>query len=242
MSYSLRPDGTPARLLISGASDGIGAEFARLCAGHPAILVGSRPEGDLQTAPTSGHHYVSLDLAEPEPRAGLLDRVQELMPGGPDLAVLLAGTARIADFPAVDPEEDLRVLEVNTTGAIATAAGLVRRFNPSRVVFVSSIVARATELTYVSYIVSKAALEGAARSLRSEWKGRVSVGVFRPGNTNTRMAEKAAGSPVHSGGRDPRVVARRLYGFAFGGRQQAVDGLVNRVLWRSGPVARLLAG
>lgn len=242
MRYALRPDGSPARLLVTGASDGIGASFVQLCGSHPAVLLASRPESELPTRLAEQHRYCRLDLSDHGARAALSDRVAALMPGGPDVAVLIAGTARIADFASVTPEEDRRVLEVNTTSALVTAASLVGRFAVTRIVFVSSVVARAARPGYASYGISKAALEGLVRSLRSEWEGSVSVGVFRPGNTNTRMAEKAAGESVFSGGKDPAAVARRLYGFVFGNRTQATDGAFNRLLWAAAPLARMVTG
>ncbi|NJL34944.1 MAG: SDR family NAD(P)-dependent oxidoreductase [Chloroflexaceae bacterium] len=64
-----------------------------------------------------------------------------------------------------------------------------------RLVFISSVVSVLPAPDYAVYSATKAALDGFARSLRLELRGRVSVQVIHPGATRTAMHAKKWRTP-----------------------------------------------
>ncbi len=105
--------------VITGASSGIGAVFARRLAerGHGLVLVARREQRledlarDLRPVAPSVETIVA-DLADNTDRARVLDRVQR-----PDVAVLVnnAGINGYGPFDQVDPELLAKVVELNVT-------------------------------------------------------------------------------------------------------------------------------
>ena len=185
-----------ARVVITGATDGIGACLARdyAQAGADLILTGRRPEEDVAPpAPTAT--YIRADQREPLEAAGrVLACVQRRRWDGVDIAILNAGMGIVGD-----PAEDDRVVEqidVNLASTITVARSLAPFIlNARGVLCIIGSVARRGAPRFAAYAAAKAGLHGFGRSLAEEWRGRAHVQVLHPGPTETAMHEKAGFDP-----------------------------------------------
>jgi len=89
-----------------------------------------------------------------------------------------------------------------------------------RVIFIGSVAAALPAPDYAVYGATKAALEGFARSLRVELRGRVGVQVIHPGATRTGMHAKAGAPLERMGWTDfppPERAARQIVRAIAGG-------------------------
>ena len=150
-----------------------------------------------------------------------------------DRLVLNAGTGwmgRVED----QSEDSLRALfDVNLWSCLALTHALLPQLLRARgrVTFVSSVVSALPIPDYAAYAASKAALEGLARSLRSELEGEVEVQVLRPGATRTGLHDKSGGTEAGlDASRFPsaEVVARTVLRALDGPPRWATIGLGNR--------------
>ena len=185
-----------ARVVITGATDGIGACLARdyARAGAHLLLTGRRPEADVPPlAPTAS--YVRADQREPVEAAGrILTAVQRRGWDDVDVAILNAGTGLVAD-PAGD-ERVVEQIDVNLTSTIVIARALAPfLLNSAGVLCIVGSAARRGAPRFAAYAASKAGLHGFARSLAEEWRGRAHVQVLHPGATATGMHAKAGFDP-----------------------------------------------
>jgi short-subunit dehydrogenase len=172
-----------ARVLLTGASGGLGEPIARSLAGRDAQLVLSgRRRAPLETlAEALGAQVVVCDLAE---RAQLERFVADA--GDVDILVANAGLLGAGTLPRLDPDEIDRVLEVNLRAPIA----LARRLVPAMIergrghfVFVASFAGRvASAGESPIYTATKSGLRGFAHVFRvqSRRKG-IGVSLVTPG-------------------------------------------------------------
>jgi len=195
------------RILITGATSGIGLALVRRHAPCARVLAaGRRSADDARRVLPDGVAYVQADQREPEQAAErILEMLDELGWDGLDLAILNAGIGHAID-PAEEPPHMLRdVLDTNLFAAIALAQALRPRMEAARgrLVLVGST-ARTGAPDFASYAAAKAALHGFGRALAEEWRGRILVQVIHPGPTDTGMHARAG----HDPGRVIRLFAR----------------------------------
>ena len=178
---------TPARVLITGCSTGIGRTTAEVLAarGHEVIATARRVEtlADLRVAQT-----LPLDVQDDDSVAALLAAT-----GPVDVLVNNAGVAVRGPVEAVPGEEALRVLDVNVLGALRMVRAYVpemRRRGSGAVVNVSSVVGRIAFPLSGVYTASKWALEGLSETLRMELGHfGVRVVLIEPGVVDTGAFE-----------------------------------------------------
>lgn len=219
-----------ARVLITGASAGIGLALAKAWAERGAHLVLSarNPEG-LATAVDAVHDHarqhghtlrvegVPGDVQEPESREALVARADELM-GGLDVLVNNAGRGYYGKVDEVDVDELRALFELNVLAPLALTQRALPLLRASRgkVVMISSVAGVAAGPGMGAYAASKFALEALSTSLRAELAGDgVGVLVVRPGPVATAFREHAsavagAARPVDGvaeDGRDTRQTA-----------------------------------
>lgn len=182
-------------VLITGATDGIGLALARIWADRGArlVLIGRRPLADLADPIFTPTTYCTADLAQPDAPARIADFLAAQRIDALDLVVHNAGMGYVGD-PAEQPSDSITALvQVNLTAPILLTLAVlpaVRRAH-GRLLFVSSVAAAWPAPRYAVYGATKAALEGFARSLRTELAGEATVQVVRPGATRTGMHRKA---------------------------------------------------
>ncbi len=181
------------RVLITGATDGIGLALAGLYdqEGAELTLIGRRQATALGAPFFSKRNYCQADLAE----ADAVDRIAAFLRRERrdelDMAILNAGTGWVGPIGGHDALDIRRLVAVNLATPIALAHFLLPLLSGGRLVLVGSIAAAMPCPDYAVYAATKAGLDGLARSLRIELKGQVDVMVVHPGPTLTGMHDKA---------------------------------------------------
>ena len=187
-------------IVITGASSGIGAAFARELggAGHSLTLVARRAELVKKLAQEIGLervHLVTQDLAETT-RATAFLAAAEYKFGPVDVLVNNAGVQIVAPTATVDPDEGERLLALD----LLTPLRLTRAVLPSMlarksgvIVDVASMASLAPTPGMTHYSAAKAGLAAASEALRGELRGTgVHVVTVYPGIIETTEMAKAA--------------------------------------------------
>jgi NAD(P)-dependent dehydrogenase (short-subunit alcohol dehydrogenase family) len=186
--------------LVTGASRGIGRAIAqRLAADGVHVLVHygrSRDAADalvadIAAAGGSGE-VVEADLATAEGALQLVERTKAIL-GDRKLDVLVnnAGVAEFAAFEETDAAIIDRQLAVNVRAPFLIASGLVDALaDDARIVFTSSVVARAAFVGALAYSQTKGAVNTLVRSLAATLGPRgIRVNAVAPGAIRTDMAD-----------------------------------------------------
>lgn len=247
--------------LVTGASSGLGAEFARLHAarGGDLVLVARRADrlDALAAELTAAHgvtvHPVAMDLTA----AGAVDSLQRRVEShglAVDILINNAGFGGGGAFDGRPEGVDASMVRLNAEVPVA----LCRAFLPAmrargrgRVLNVASIVAFAPGPGMATYAASKAFLVSFSEALSEELAGSgVTVTAFCPGLTATEFHTAAgyvgsgrtipggrAARPVAEAGYQAMLAGRRI---AFAERTTAVAAQVPRLLPRR-LVTRLVA-
>lgn len=198
---------TLRRVLVTGASSGIGAAIAERLLAEGRSVVG------LSRSPPAFDHphfaFVAADLMDAEALPAVLARLEPV-----DALVHAAGVLRVGTLGELRLEDGKAMWRLHVEAAVQ----LVAHFAPTlpdggRIVLIGSRVA-AGAAGRSQYAASKAALLGLARSWAAELVGRrITVNVVAPGATDTPMlrdpARSAAPPRLPPSGRfvTPREVA-----------------------------------
>jgi len=222
----MSPDPEPPVTVVTGGTTGIGLAVVRrfLTAGHRVAWLGQNrarvaaTQAALTAEFGADHVYAAtVDLRDGAAIRGFAGDVATLW-ALPGILVANAGIspkrngARVP-FAEIGLDEWNDVLSVNLTGAMlccqAVAPGMAAR-GFGRIILIGSIAARAMpRLAGASYVASKTALSGLARSLVAEYAGQgVTINTVAPGNILTDMLGDAA-SPANQAAL-ARVPAGRL--------------------------------
>jgi short-subunit dehydrogenase len=188
-----------ARLLIAGASQGIGRSLARSAAARGArVLAAARSLELLQQLQRevrdSGHtlEIVQADVTRPADRQRLVDAALQHF-GGLDVLVNNAGVGAIGPFADCAPERLRAIMEVNFFGLTETTRlflPLLKQGNRPAIVNVSSVIGKRAVPRMSEYCASKFAVQGFSEALRAELdKDGVDVLVVCPGRTHTHFHE-----------------------------------------------------
>jgi len=210
-----RLDGRVA--IVTGASSGLGAVFARTLAeaGADVALGARRVErlGDTQQAvEKAGRRAIAVrtDVASPEDCQALVDAtVAEF--GRVDILVNNAGIGTAVPATRETPDQFRQVIDVNLNGCYWMAQACGRVMEPgSSIVNISSILGLTTAgLPQAAYAASKAGLIGLTRDLAQQWTGRkgIRVNALAPGFFASEMTDNYAEGYLES--QMPRVLAGR---------------------------------
>ncbi len=194
--------GSGPAILITGASAGIGLALANRLAGeNRLVLSGRRSREECGDALPEGALYVQADLADPKRAVDAIEaalrteRIETV-----HRLVVNAGTGYYGPPDSEDAEKIRRTLDVNLTAPVLLARRMARRLEKAggKIVLIGSVAHRGSP-NMPAYAASKAGLAGLARSLASEWQGRIGVQLIHPGPTATGMHEKAGYQPGRLG-------------------------------------------
>ncbi|MCC8559801.1 SDR family NAD(P)-dependent oxidoreductase [Xanthomonas vesicatoria] len=181
-------------ILVTGASSGIGAAVATLCArlGATVVLNGrdmQRLEDVAADLAGSGHSVIAGDLTDEQTRVRLLG-ASERYHG----VASCAGVAALVPFRMAAEKHLQHMLSVNYLAPITLTQQLLfkrRLAEGASLVYVSALSARAAPQAAAGYAASKAALEAAVRTLALEQaKHGIRANCIAPGYVDTPMLKK----------------------------------------------------
>jgi len=187
-----------SRILITGASQGIGRALAELAVGQGAwVLAAARSEDLLQDLaakipPRGGVlETVEADITNEADRAHIVEAAQERF-GGLDVLVNNAGIGATGHFAEGDPGHLRAIMEVNFFGLAELTRAcipLLREGRHPAIVNVSSIAGKRGIPARSEYSASKFAVQGLSDALRAELaKDGIDVIVVCPGLTQTNFS------------------------------------------------------
>ncbi len=226
--------------LITGASSGIGAELASLCAagGFGVILIARRTDRlDQLAAELTARHGVKVrtiaaDLASPEAP----DEIYQQTRGETiDILINNAGFGLRGRYDQTDWDAESRLIQVNIT-ALAHLSKLyvkdMARRGSGRILNVGSTAAFVPGPLMAMYYASKAFVVSFSEALSKEFEGTgVSITVLCPGPTRTEFDTAAgiAGSKLFRGSAmTAKEVAQIGYRAMMAGEAEAIAGARNR--------------
>ena len=234
------------RVLITGASAGIGAELAREFAkhGHRLTLVARRREmlQQLATELEEEHHVdvklIVQDLAKPTGPAAVVKAAQA---DGEAVGILVnnAGVIDVGPFAESATDKIVGLVDLNVR-ALTELTGLLlpamveRGFG--RILNVASLAAFQPVPSMAAYAASKAYVLSFSEALAEELKGSgVKVSALCPGMTDTDMVTEiksgsaAAAKLPKQLVSDPTDVAAQAYRALMSGQVILVPGLPNQI-------------
>jgi short-subunit dehydrogenase len=200
--------------VVTGASSGIGAAFARALAreGHSIVVAARREERLRALAAELAKEFgvatrvVPADLAEPDGAAKLADAVADLEVG---VLVNNAGFGHAGRFERVDEARLVEMIQVNCAAPLVLARRLVgpmRARGRGALLFTGSLAAKQPMPLHATYAASKAFVALLGEALWAELRGSgVEVLVVEPGTTETEF-QSVAGEIPHHGETPARVV------------------------------------
>jgi len=180
--------------IVTGASSGLGARFARVLVGAGASVVVAARRADRIEALAKEHDCVAVpcDVTDAADRDRLMTATLERF-GRVDILVNNAGIGVPEPAEAETPERFAEVLDVNLTAAFALSQLVGRsmleagRGNIVNVVSILGIVS-AGQIPFPSYAASKGGLIALTRELAGEWSRRgVRVNALAPGWFESEM-------------------------------------------------------
>ncbi|MEZ6197839.1 MAG: SDR family oxidoreductase [Planctomycetota bacterium] len=237
----MNPPSAPERVLITGASSGLGVEFARLFAAEGGELVLTARRGDRLEAlaaelRASGATVTTLeaDLAAPGAGEALADAL-----GARGLAIDVlvnnAGFGARRPFTEVPLADQLEMIRLNVEAVVALTGRLVpgmRERGRGGILNVASTAAFQAGPGMAVYYATKAFVLSFSEALHEELKGDgLAVSALCPGPTATPFSERAgrAGSALLTRFKaDPAAVARFGHRAFRRNRAVAIPGLGNR--------------
>lgn len=213
------------RVLVTGASSGIGDATARALAAQGAVVAClARRRDRVRTLATElDGHAVSCDVADPDAAATGVDQAAAAL-GGLDAIINNAGVFRLGTVAAGSVADWRAMLEVNVLGLLAAtqaAIGHLRAAGGGDVVLMSSLSGRRVPReTATVYAATKHAVHAIGEGLRKELHDDgIRVTTVAPGIVDTGLVaeqaqhdEDVAAFHARMGdlGLDPDAVARAV--------------------------------
>ena len=204
MSYPIDLSGRVA--FVTGASSGLGAQFARTlsCAGAGVVLAARRIErlktlrAELE-AEGGDAHVVELDVRDLDSIKSAVAHAETEM-GTIDILVNNSGVSTTQKLVDVKPEDYDHVMDTNTRGAFFVAQEVAKRmiarssgaapgtFTGGRIVNVASMAGLRVLGQLGVYAMSKAAVVHMTRAMALEWgKFGINVNALCPGFIDTEI-------------------------------------------------------
>jgi short-subunit dehydrogenase len=230
---------TYKQALITGASSGLGEEFAlQIAALGTDVILLARREGRLEAlaqrirATGRKAEVVCADLEQPEVWTRLAELMRER---GVDLLVNNAGYGKTGLFAQIELKETLGQIDLNVRALTAltyhAASGFMARGVKGGIINVASVAATQPLPNMAVYAATKAYVRSFSRALGQELRGSgVQLTTVLPGAVATEFFSRAGESLllVMAMKAGP-VVRAALHGF-HKGKAELVPGLHNQLL------------
>jgi uncharacterized protein len=235
------PTSTGLTALVTGASAGLGREYARLFAadGHQLVLVARGADrlrevaNELTAQHLAAAQVLPADLADPAAPARIVETL-EREGTNIDFLVNNAGFGLNGPFAELDPRRQLELIQVNVAALteltrLALPGMIARR--RGRILNVASTAAFQPGPGMAVYFASKAFVLSFSEAIAHELRGTgVTVTCHCPGATATEFAQKsqiAESNLFKAGVADAPAVARHGYRAMMTGRVLSIPGSVN---------------
>jgi NAD(P)-dependent dehydrogenase (short-subunit alcohol dehydrogenase family) len=204
MAYEIDLAGRVA--FVTGASSGLGAQFAKtLAAAGAGVVLAARRVERLKTLRAEieslggDAHVVTLDVTEPDSIRAAVARAETEM-GAIDILINNSGVSVTQKLTDVTPDDFDHVMGTNTRGAFFVAQEVAKRmiarskgvapgtFTGGRIVNVASMAGLRVLSQLGVYCMSKAAVVHMTRAMALEW-GRygINVNALCPGYIDTEI-------------------------------------------------------
>jgi NAD(P)-dependent dehydrogenase (short-subunit alcohol dehydrogenase family) len=192
------------RFVVTGANRGIGLEFVKqLTARGEEVDATARdpadsPEFQALARPGVRFRIHRLDVADD---ASVTSFADQLTPGPVDVLINNAGVSGVKGGEPIDPEDILRVFNVNAVGALRVVRALLPRLRVGKgkkIVNLTSVLGSIAEADggRFAYRLSKTALNMATRILAEDLRGEgFRTVALHPGWVQTRMGGASAPVP-----------------------------------------------
>lgn len=240
---ALPPPGNDRAAIVTGASSGIGEQFAGILSrrGYQVVLVARSADRLDEIAQRLGPaaHPLPADLSDRSARASLPDRVGALGLT-PDILVNNAGLSTLGLVANSVPEREVNLVEVD----VAAVVDLCSRFLPGMVARGRGAVLNVASVAAFGPLPGQAAYGGAkafvlsyTHSLRGELRGTgVTATALCPGPVDTGFGEAAGFDKEEAEAALPRImwipadkVAQAGIDGLAAGKAVVVPGWVNRI-------------
>ncbi len=229
--------------LITGASEGIGFELAKLLAADKYnLVIIARDQSDLQKAAEALKQYgvevvtISKDLFEPQAAQEIYKEVTDK---GLYITALVnnAGQGVYGKFIDTELERELKIIQLNIISLVTLTKFFIKDMvgrGEGRILNLSSIAGKIPGPYQAVYHGTKAFVHFFSEAIRSEIKDSgVTVTSLLPGATDTDFFNKAdmTESKIVEEGKlgDPADVAKDGYDAMMAGKDMIVSGFKNKM-------------
>lgn len=191
------------RVLVTGASSGIGRAVAVVCSRMGAeLVITGRHAGRLDAVANelqgAGHRQVVADVTQQSDMDRLVSET-----GAVDGVVHAAGISRLAPFRMIAQSQLDEIFACNTFAPMQLTRALLAKKQmraKGSIVFVTGLVSHVGPVASGAYAASKSALLGAMRSLGSEVaRHGIRANCIAPGYVRTPMLDGVAQSGGNTG-------------------------------------------
>jgi len=214
-------------VFVSGATRGIGRAIAKAFSEAGAAVVGSGTRRDQPKDCTWLREYVQGDFAELNQIHECAAFVRKLEP---DVLINNAGINKIAPFSEIDPQDFLKIQQVNVFAPFMLCQAVIpsmKRKRWGRIVNVSSIWGKVSKAHRASYSASKFALDGMTLAMALELGSHgILANCVAPGVVDTELTRTVLSD---------EQVRQQLVATIPVGRMATIDEIARFVVWLGGP-------
>jgi 3-oxoacyl-[acyl-carrier protein] reductase len=182
------------RVLVTGASDGIGKSIAEYYFDNDYYVIGV---GKRNISSIKSHEYISCDLSSETDLENLMETVKDI-----DVLINNAGINPISNFCSIKYEEFIQVQKVNLYAPFRLCQRYVPRMIEQkwgRIVNICSVWSKKSKVGRASYSTSKFGLNGMSIALSHEVvKDNVLVNCISPGFVDTQLTRINMGNNIDS--------------------------------------------